>query len=156
MGKQLSCGCSSKGHDTYNYFDKNPDYANRDTILYLVEIRKQYQKIGIAFNVKRRFRAEGETEIFYERILPRAKARCVEYLALMWTADKQAKLIPKKFAEMDGSTELRDQLNIDETINMIEQLANESEEMTWKELWGKYGLSTAAEPQYVSIPKDIP
>ncbi len=39
---------------------------------------------------------------------------------------------------------------------MIDQLAEESENMTWEEFCVKYALSTGAEPEYGSITRDIP
>ena len=72
-----------------------------------------------------------------------------------WTENYIPKL-PKEWSEWDGNTELRIGLDLQDTINMIDQLVEESEDMTWEELWDKYGLSTGAEPEYGSIPKDIP
>ena len=54
--------------------------------------------------------------------------------------------MPKEWSEWDGNTELRIGLDLKDTINMIDQLAEESEDMTWEELWVKYGVSTGAEP----------
>jgi hypothetical protein len=145
-GRTTSCGCKPSGEDSYTHYVNDPSYADADTILYFVEIRKKYQKIGIAYDIKQRFGSDC-TDIYYERIMPRAKARAVECICLEWTKSNIPKL-PKKWKEWDGNTELRNGLDIQNIINMMNQLAEESEDMTWQELWKKYGLSTGAEPAY--------
>ena len=154
FGVATSCGCKASGEDCFTHYINDPDYANADTILYFVQIRNKYQKLGIAYDIKKRFGSYC-SEIYYERILPKAKARAIESISLQWTENNIPKL-SKKWREWDGNTELRIGLDIQETINMIDQLAEESEDMTWQELWERYGLSTAAEPQFGSIPIDIP
>ena len=153
-GRTTSCGCKPSGEDSYTHYLNDPNYADGDTVLYFVEIRKKYQKIGIAYDIKRRFGSYC-SDIYYERVLPRAKARAIEYISLQWTENNIPKL-SKKWKQWQGNTELRICLDIQETINMIDQLAEEAEDMTWEEFWVKYGLATGAEPEYVSIPKDIP
>jgi hypothetical protein len=145
-GRSTSCGCKPTGEDSFTHYVNDPKYADKDTVLYFVEIRKKYQKIGIAYDVKQRFGSDC-TDIYYERIMPRAKARAVECICLEWTKSNIPKL-PKKWKEWDGNTELRNGLDIQNIINMMNQLAEESEDMTWQELWKKYGLSTGAEPAY--------
>ena len=146
-GNTVSCGCLTTGSDCFIHYINDSDYANADTILYFVEIRNKYQKLGIASDIKKRFGSDC-TDIYYERIMQRAKARAVECICIEWTKSNIPKL-PKKWKEWDGNTELRTGLDIQNIINMMDQLAEESEDMTWQELWKKYGLSTLAEPQYV-------
>ena len=153
-GRSTSCGCKPSGEDCFTHYINDPDYAKSETILYFIEIRDKYQKLGIAYDLKKRF-ASDCSEIYYERIMQRAKARAIESISLEWTKNNIPKL-SKEWKEWDGNTELRIGLDIQETINMIDQLAEESENMTWEEFWEKYALSTGAEPEYGSITKDIP
>ena len=87
-------------------------------------------------------------QMFFERVLPRAKARAVEAIALSWTAEFKPKLT-SEIKKWGGSSELRKPMDIEASINMLDTLADESEGMEWQDFWLKYGVATEAEPQYI-------
>tara|TARA_Y100001973_G_scaffold94255_1_gene146077 strand:+ start:2297 stop:3526 length:1230 start_codon:yes stop_codon:yes gene_type:complete len=138
QGRTKSCGCLPKGGDVADFYIKNPLFAKRESILYYVEVGKKYHKFGISFNLKKR--SSGDyTKVFYERILERAKARGVEMVAQQWTKDKIPEL-SKEWLEWEGYTELREPLDINDSINILETLADETEDMTWQEFYKKYNI----------------
>jgi hypothetical protein len=147
QGKVSSCGCMPKGTGSFKAFSDDEALANRDTIIYYVEVMNRYHKFGITYEMSTRSRGD-YTNIFYERILPRAKARAVEAIALSWTAE----FIPELTSELNqwgGSSELRKPMDIEASIKMLDTLADESEEMEWQDFWFRHGVATEAEPQYV-------
>ena len=70
----------------------------------------------------------------------RAEARGVEIVALRWTEDNFPVLQPD-WDDYSGRTELRSGLKIQETIEMIDCLADECQELGWEEFWLKYDLT---------------
>tara|TARA_Y100001968_G_C19353564_1_gene715983 strand:- start:110 stop:1321 length:1212 start_codon:yes stop_codon:yes gene_type:complete len=143
--RSLSCGCIPSGTNSYKDFCKDEELANKETILYFVEVLSKYHKFGITYDLKKRSKGDYST-VFYERVLPRAKARAIEAIALRWTSDFRPKLT-KELYEWGGSSELRNPMDLEASISMLDTLAEESEEMEWQEFWLKYGLTTGAEPQ---------
>ena len=130
--------CAVSGWETYSSFLDHPTKAESTTSIYLVEVKNKYYKFGIAYDVIKRSLGD-YTQIFYERLLPRAKARAVELISLQWTLDKRPKL-SEEWLKWHGSSELRENLDIDKSIDMLEHLCDESEDYDWKEFWALYEL----------------
>lgn len=139
-GQKLSCGCIAFGAESWTYLIANPDRAERDSSIYYVRVREKYDKIGVAENIEKRSNGDF-TEIIYERVMPRAAALGVEQVALNWTKTYIPQNLSDEWLNWSGVTELRDFMNQDRTVEMLDALADECEELGWREFWDKYGLS---------------
>lgn len=139
-GGTRSCGCLPSGSNTYPQFKDDNELAMSDCCVYLVSVEGGLYKIGISKDMVKRSRDGGYLETFYERWMHRAEARGVEIVALRWTEDNFPVLQPD-WDDYSGRTELRSGLKIQETIEMIDCLADECQELGWEEFWLKYDLT---------------
>lgn len=137
-GETQSCGCIPKGPEGWKYLAENPERAETDTSVYYVRVRDKYDKIGISLDVSTR--SEDFTEIIYERVMPRASAIGVEAVALQWTISFAPEKLREEWDDWRGSTELRDSMDQQKTIEMLEQLGDECEDIGWRDFWKKYDL----------------
>jgi len=145
-GHIRSCGClgletrplnfHNEGHREYS---DDPEYANRESFIYLVEIGSQFEKIGIAFDLEQRFYKGEVTDVWWTNSMSRAECWSVDQAALKATQEYQATDIPKDLSR-DGFTEFRFGKQIDETIEMLEEMCEEVQRMGWREFYDKYVL----------------
>jgi hypothetical protein len=153
-GDTKSCGCAlldwaaelGRTIGKHNQTDDNvrklradENHASRPCLLYFVEVGGQYDKIGITNNLDRRSNG-AYTEIWHTRATNRATAWAVEQVALRLTEHAR----PKGRVELGkfkyGHSELREGLAIDETIELLDGLLEEADELGWLEFATKHGL----------------
>ena len=72
--------------------------------------------------------------------MPRASCWAVEQVALQATFELRPKKLPDDFDIRGGTSELRDGLNIEETIDLLEDLSEEVCETGWRKFYDKYLL----------------
>lgn len=142
-GATQSCGClgletrplnfHNEGHRAYA---EDPEYAERESIIYLVEIGGQFDKIGIAFDLQARFEKGEVSEIWWTKSLTRAQCWAVEQAALRATQDYLANEVPKDLSR-GGFTEFRFGMVIEETIEMLENMCDEVKEFGWRDFYDK-------------------
>ncbi|WP_186471945.1 hypothetical protein [Synechococcus sp. BMK-MC-1] len=142
-GNTRSCGCLGREQGPLNFhneghlaYAEDPEYAARESLLYLVEICGSVDKIGIAFDLESRFQSHEVTEIWWTNTMSRAECWAVEQVALNYTLSNKVKNPPENL-KRGGVTELREGLIIDETICLLEELCDEAKELGWREFYDK-------------------
>lgn len=147
FGTTRSCGCLVSEQAILNYhsdghraYAEDPEFAERPCFIYLVEIHSTFDKIGIAFDIQQRFGKEN-TQTWWTKQMPRALCWAVEQAALKATFELRPKQLPDDFDIRGGASELRDGLNIEDTIELLEELAEEASEIGWRNFYDKYLLS---------------
>jgi hypothetical protein len=153
-GNTRSCGClqrekastNGKLFGKYNrrddgpaQFALDPEYANRLAFVYLAEVDNQFHKVGIAFNVKERGR-KSYTRIFYVRQMTRASCWAVEQALLWATRHLSPKALPSCLTLRCGTTELREGLDTDRVIQMLDAMADQCERIGWAVFWEQQSL----------------
>lgn len=153
-GNTRSCGClqrekasrNGKLFGKYNRRDDgpaqfafDPQYANRPAFVYLAEVDRRFQKIGIAFNVKERGRMS-YTRIFYERQMTRASCWAVEQAVLWATRHMEPKTLPNSLTLRCGITELREGLDVERAVEMMDAMADQCERIGWAVFWEQQSL----------------
>lgn len=147
-GKSRSCGCLAKEvqavvgpknlrEESFRAYAEDPDYAARESLVYLVEVAGVVDKIGIAFDLDARSYKAEYTEVWWTRTMKRAECWAVEQAALELTKD----WIPETPYVGDGKsgpTEQRTGWVIEEAIELLEGLADECERDGWQTLWDRY------------------
>ena len=118
----------------------DPDYAARDSFVYLVEVAGVVDKIGIAFDIDSRGRAGNVTDVWWFRQLSRAQCWAVEQVALSLTKD----WIPTHPYYDDhghsGPSEQRSGWVLDEVIPLMDELCDESVSLDWESFLQEYHL----------------
>jgi hypothetical protein len=144
-GNTRSCGCLMREQSPLNFhneghraYAEDPDYASRPSLLYFVEVAHTCEKIGIAFDLEKRSRGD-YTEKWWTKEMPRAFCWAVEQVALHLTREFAALDLPKELC-VGGVTEFRQGLEIDETIDLLEELSEEAMEVGWREFYDKHLL----------------
>lgn len=144
-GNTRSCGCLMREQSPLNFhneghraYAEDPDYAARKSLIYFVEVAHTCEKFGIAFDLEKRSRGD-YTEIWWTKEMPRSHCWAVEQVALHLTREYAALDLPKELC-VGGVTEFRQGLEIDETIELLEELAEEAMEFGWQVLYDKYVL----------------
>ena len=146
-GNTRSCGClradqarlNHKAHEGPKAYFKNPEYANRASFLYLVEVEGQIDKIGIAFDIKDRSRGS-YSEIWWQKEMTRAQCFAVEQVALRLTEHfRPSKPVQSKAA---GLSEQRFGWVIEDVILLLEDLSGRCLLIGWEKFLAEY-LSTA-------------
>lgn len=139
-----SCGCLPRGTETYAQYLMSSDIAERDSCLYYVEVKNSYHKIGIAIDLSKRSGGD-YTNILYERWMSRAEARGVEIVALKWTSSFAPSNLSDYWLHWGGFSELREPMDKQPVIDMLDMLSEECLELGWKDFWRKYGLVAVGE-----------
>ena len=136
-GRTISCGCYERGKDSYHYFLEDEEWANSKCQLYYVEVMGLMHKLGIS--VKADQRAPNHyTQFFYKKDTSRAIARAIEAVALRWTIKFAPQELPDELKDWGGRTELREIMPFDKTIEILDFLFDEAEELGWRSFWEKY------------------
>ena len=146
FGMTRSCGCLVSDTAVLNFHNEghrayadDPEYAQRESLLYLVEVQKQFDKIGIAFDLDAR--SQGEyTETWWTRTMPRAYCWAVEQVALHYTREHAVIELPDGFETRGGTSEFRQGMVIDDVVDLLEGLCDEAMEMDWREFYDKHLL----------------
>ena len=138
FGMTRSCGCLASEQSILNYhsdghraYAEDPEYAERPCFIYLVEILSTFDKIGIAFDLKKRFSDEASA-VWWTREMPRACCWAVEQVALKATFELRPKVLPDDFQIKGGLSELRDGLDIEDTIEMLEDFSDQVVDIGWR------------------------
>ena len=144
-GHIVSCGCYRKevvglnkrdeGHVAYAI---DPEYANKESWIYIVEVGNSVDKIGIAFDMEHRSFNGGYTKVWWLRAMKRADCWAVEQVALLQTRDWKPKEPYHESGKSTGHTEQRTGWVLENVIKNIEKLCDECEEIGWKSLYAKY------------------
>ena len=146
-GNTRSCGCLKSDTAVLNFRNEgveayrlDPDYAARDSFIYLVEVAGVVDKIGIAFDIDSRGRAGNYTDVWWFRQLSRAQCWAVEQVALSLTTD----WIPTNPHYDDhghsGPSEQRTGWVLDEVIPLMDDLCDEVAALDWECFLQKYQL----------------
>ncbi|MCT0211139.1 hypothetical protein KQ303_10715 [Synechococcus sp. CS-1333] len=136
-----SIGKYNRRQEGHKHYADDPQYAQRPSCLYLVEVRGVCEKIGIAFDIPNRGRKD-YTEVWYSRKLPRACCWAVEQVALALTKEFELpRFIPELEGIDKGFTEMRFELPIDETIDLLNELSEECLLLGWEEFYEKYSVA---------------
>jgi len=142
-GNKQSCGCLQKEiaagnfkNDGFEAYLIDHEHAARASHLYFVEVDGRYEKFGIAFDVKRRG-AGHFTEVWHTRQMPRAYCWAVEQALLSRTlhaglSGHDASL------RVGGTSEIRQGLLIDETIELMDALSDECLRLGWQRFFAEY------------------
>ena len=145
-GNTKSCGCLARAKAALNFhneghlaYAEDPEYADRKSFIYLVEVSNQYDKIGIAFDLKDRFYKGEISEVWWTKTMNRADCWAVEQAALKATLDYTARDIPKDLCR-GGTTEFRSGMVIEETIQLLEEMCEEVQQMGWRSFYDKFVL----------------
>lgn len=139
-GKTQSCGCIASGWDSPTRFVDEPDHASCLTNFYVVEVRKTFLKFGIADDVFKRSKNNGDgndySKFFLKTELPRADAWAVEQVCLFRTREQwqPAKIRSEGMAFWPGWTELRFGVDPKKAVSMAKGLITEVREIGWLEL----------------------
>jgi hypothetical protein len=104
--------------------------ASSSCWLYFVEVCGTVDKIGISADPKARGRG-AFTRFWYTRKMQRASAWCAEQIALKMTEDALPLPGDEAPALHGGLSELRQGLNIEETCELLDDLADNVEEVGW-------------------------
>ncbi len=72
--------------------------------------------------------------------MSRAEARGVEIVALKWTSSFAPSNLSYNWLQWGGFSELREHMDQQPIIDMLDALSEECFEMGWKGFWRKYGL----------------
>lgn len=144
-GTTRSCGCLMREQSPLNFhneghraYAEDPEYASRPSLLYFVEVAHTCDKIGIAFDLDKRSRGD-YTETWWSKEMSRATCWAVEQVALHITREYAVTDIPKELC-VGGVTEFRQGLQIDETIDLLEELCEEAMGMEWQRFYDSYLL----------------
>lgn len=145
-GDTQSCGCRmrewsshlgktvgqyNRCDDCLRVFHSLPEHAQSVCNLYFVEVCNISDKIGISTNVERR--GQGNyTAVWKTWQTNRATAWCVEQQALRATVEAAVLEIPAGFTMRDGHSELRQGLPIDETVQLLDDLVTQAQELGWE------------------------
>lgn len=145
-GNTQSCGCYGRESSAQNFhneghraYAEDPEYAVRESFIYLVEVANQYDKIGIAFDLKTRFYKGEISEIWWTKTMNRADCWAVEQAALKATTDYLACDIPKDLCR-GGTTEFRSGMVIEDTIQLLEEMCEEVQQLGWRSFYEKFVL----------------
>jgi hypothetical protein len=115
-------------------FLADPEHAARPTFLYLVEVNGILLKLGIAVDVL--VRGQGSyTAVHFARLMPRANSWAVEQAALWRTLANRVNGLPDEITLKDGWSELRHGLDIAQTTQMLDAMADECERIGWERFW---------------------
>lgn len=137
MGREI--GKYNKVTDSLSEFASRPEVAESRCYLYFVEVQGQLDKIGITVDLKARGKG-AFSEVWYQRELDRATAWCVEQLALRMTEHSRPAIAPQSIKLNGGLSELRQGLVIDETCELLDQLADEALECGWTKFAQRYAI----------------
>lgn len=88
--------------------------------------------------MKRRSRGE-YTKIYFQKTFPRAISRAFELIALEKTSCAKPNL-ETEWDTWGGISELRENLDINETIIMLENLIENYQDEDWKVIWKIFNL----------------
>lgn len=135
LGKEV--GRLNLKEDSFEQFCSEPNWAQSICLLYLVEVLNYYEKIGISSDVEARGCGQ-YTKRYWIREMPRACCWVVEQAALIFTKDWAPSENLKGLLKRGGETELREGLFIDETIDMLEDLADECIDIGWRAFYERY------------------
>jgi hypothetical protein len=148
-GNTKSCGClqrekasqNGKAFGRHNRRDDgpaqfcfDPAYANRPAYIYFCEVNGCYQKLGIAFDVALRGR-KSYTQVWFSRQMTRANCWAVEQMALWATKDHHVLQPSAELSLRCGLSELRLGLPIEETVQMLDEMADKCERVGWLPYW---------------------
>lgn len=146
-GNTRSCGCLKSEKAVLNFRNEgveayrlDPDYAERDSYVYLVEVAGVVDKIGIAFDIDARGRSGSYTEVWWIRELSRAQCWAVEQVALSLTRDWAPDEPYYDEHGHSGPSEQRTGWVLDEVILMLDALCEEAIELDWEQMLNKYSL----------------
>lgn len=146
-GNTRSCGCLRSEKAVLNFRNEgveayrlDPDYAERESYVYLVEVAGVVDKIGIAFDIEARGRAGNYTEVWWIRELSRAQCWSVEQVALSLTRDWAPDKPYYDEHGHSGPSEQRTGWVLDEVIPMLDALCEEAIELDWEGILRKYSL----------------
>lgn len=144
-GHIVSCGCYRKevvglnkkdeGHIAY---EMNPEYAARECWIYIVEVGKSVDKIGITFDVEHRSFNGQYTRVWWLRSMTRANCWAVEQAALLQTRNFIPSSPYKTKGKSTGPTEQRTGWVLKDVIENMEALCDECEEIGWRAFYEKY------------------
>lgn len=144
-GATRSCGCLVKetavqnfrneGHEAYAL---HPDYAERSSFVYLVEVGGTVDKIGIAFDIAARSKTGDYTEIWWKRQMTRAQCWAVEQAALHLTREYAPEQVYTNKHDNCGTSEQRVGWVIEDVIGLLEQLCDECLDMGWEAFYSRY------------------
>lgn len=145
QGKTTSCGCFQKecavlafrneGHEAYR---EHATYASRKSFVYLVEVGRTVDKIGIAFDMTARRKAADYTQIWWKRQMTRAQCWAVEQVALHLTREYAPQEVYNNKHDNCGTTEQRIGWVIEDVIQLLEQLCDECAQMGWETFYSRY------------------
>jgi hypothetical protein len=147
-GKSRSCGClatetralvgpQNLKEESFRAYSEDPEYAARESLIYLVEVAGVVDKIGIAFDLDRRSYKAEYTEVWWTKTMKRAECWAVEQVALELTKDWMP-AAPYVGDGKSGPTEQRTGWVIDEVIEMLEGLCSNCQQMGWEAFWDRY------------------
>lgn len=142
-----SCGCLKTETAVLNFRNEgaeayriDPEYASRESYVYLVEVAGVIDKLGIAFDLDARGRAGNYTEFWWTYELTRAQCWAVEQVALSLTKDWAPKEPYYDEHGHSGPSEQRTGWCLDEIIPMMNSLCKEVVKLDWENFLAKYGL----------------
>lgn len=145
-GSIKSCGCLAREQSVLNFhndghraYAEDPQYAERNCLIYLIEVGNQLDKIGITFDLENRFYKGQVTDIWWTKEMSRAKCWAVEQAALKATMDYRVSNPPQDIAR-GGTTEFRSGLDLEETIEMLEEMCEEVKQLGWRSFYDKFVL----------------
>ncbi len=104
-----SCGCRTSGVDSYMGFKEDEEWANSDCYFYIADIDDEFIKPGIAIDLKAR-KSNGKYRGYeFDRspLLSRCEAWTIEQIILNESIDSFPDILPKKFHNYEGYSELR-------------------------------------------------
>lgn len=146
-GNTKSCGCLKSEKAVLNFrnegveaYRMDPEYAERDSYVYLVEVAGVIDKIGIAFDMDSRSRSGNYTEVWWVRELTRAQCWAVEQVGLLLTRDWAP--VEPYYDEHghSGPSEQRTLWVLDEVIPLMDSLCEEVIDLDWEAFLFKYKL----------------
>ena len=138
------CGDLKSGMYGLTAYRENPEFADEYNELYFVSIG-EFRKFGIAKDTEKRHMGGGSIrydEVFYVRGTTRACAWCVEQHLLLQSEFAKLEDFPPELKKWPGRYEIRKNVfNTDETIEMMDSLLDEAEEIGWEQFAAKYQIS---------------
>jgi hypothetical protein len=147
-GNTKSCGCLKSDTAVQNFRNEgieayrlNPDYAARESWIYLAEVASVVDKVGIAFDVDARARTSDYSRIWWKRQLTRAQAWAVEQVVLKLTAEYAPAEPFHGLHGQNGPSEQRVGWFLDEVIEMTEELCQQCEQLGYEAFWARFNAA---------------
>ena len=144
-GECKSCGCQRWTHAAENFHNEghetnviDPSYAERSSLIDLVEVAGLVDKIGIAFGLRKRGQeSRGNCrEVWWHQRMKRAECWAIEQVSL----DLTRSFSPDDPITTEGFGALEQRVGwvLADVIVMLEELCSESLAMGWRDFYAKY------------------